>query len=63
LKSGEFCPASIQKITNFVDQAFEKAIKGESKDLADEIQDIFGVRGMRYDDFMFFFADIFVESV
>lgn len=33
------------------------------KSEADGILDLFGATGMRYDDFMFYFADNFVISV
>jgi len=63
LKSGSYCPTYIKNITDYVTTVYKTAESTGKKTDADAIQDIFGCKGMRYDDFMFFFADIFVESV
>jgi len=36
---------------------------GEGSELADTIFDIFEGEGMRYDDFMYYFSEIFVLTV
>jgi hypothetical protein len=57
-KSGEFCPNTISDITNYVDEAMK-----ENSEALEEIQSIFGSHGVRNDDFMFYFADIFTIGV
>ena len=63
LKSGKFCPEAIQVITKQLTIVFNQSTITGDTTKADEVLDVFEARGMRYDDFMFYFADIFVESV
>jgi anaerobic ribonucleoside-triphosphate reductase len=63
MRSGQICPETILNITNVVYNVFQNAIHYNNTEEADKIQELFQCKGMRYDDFMFFFADIFVESV
>ena len=59
VKSGAFCPKAIQDITKYVTDTF----KGTDQKKTNDILEVFDAKGMRTDEFMFYFADIFVESV
>jgi len=63
VKSGEFCPQMIQDTMKYVtDQGYARDA-GDSDNIIDTTLAGSGSEGMRTDDWMFFYADIFLESV
>jgi len=63
VKSGEFCPKMILKTQDFITIEGSKRVKGNTDNLIDLHLKDTPSAGMRTDDFMFYYADIFVESV
>jgi len=63
VKSGAFCPAMIQSSMEFVTTQGEFREAGFTDTVIDNTLRGTGSEGMRTDDWMFFYADIFVESV
>lgn len=63
LKSGEECPLSIQKSTLYVTAEGRKRDAGDSDNAIDRYLATTTTPNMRTDDFMFYYADVFVESV
>lgn len=63
LKSGEECPLSIQKSTLYVTAEGRKRDAGDSDNAIDRYLATTSTPNMRTDDFMFYYADVFVESV
>ena len=64
LKSGKFCPLAIQKSTAYITQQGVLRDKGTTDNAIDRfLNSSESSAGMRTDDFMFYYADIFVESV
>lgn len=63
LKSGEFCPLAIQKTIAYITEQGLLRDAGDQNTVIDELLKTSTSAGMRTDDFMFYYADIFVESV
>lgn len=61
VKSGDWCPAAIQRSTAYVDEQTKLYNEGKANEIESALPE--ECKGMRSDDFMFFYADIFVESV
>jgi len=63
MKSGPKCTIAIQNITSFVTDSFKEAMSGHDNKTALSILSTWQADWMRYDDFMFLFADTFVIGV
>lgn len=63
VKSGEACPLAIQKTVAYVTEQGYLRDDGDTDTVIDQFLDNTASQGMRTDDFMFYYADIFVESV
>jgi pimeloyl-ACP methyl ester carboxylesterase len=62
VKSGEECPQSIQDTMAWVTELGKKRDAGDTSTVIDQTLDE-STQGMRTDDWMFYYADIFLESV
>lgn len=63
LKSGDYCPLMIQQTIEFATQVGEDRDNGSTTTIIDALLQGTGAEGMRTDDWMFYYADIFLESV
>lgn len=63
LKSGEACPAAIQASQVYVTEQGELRKAGATDTIIDKTLQGTGAEGMDTEDWMFFYADIFLESV
>jgi hypothetical protein len=62
VKSGEECPRIIQDTMKWVTEVGKQRDAGDSGTVIDQTLDE-STQGMRTDDWMFYYADIFVEGV
>lgn len=63
MKSGPECVASIQQTIDYITLQGIARDAGDQNTVIDELLSTSSSAGMRTDDFMFYYADIFVESV
>lgn len=63
LKSGEDCPRRIQESVAYITAEGVLRDAGDTNTVIDELIGNSASAGMRSDDFMFYYADIFVEAV
>lgn len=63
MKSGPKCTQGIQNITDFVTDEFKKTQSGGDNKTALEILSTWESDGIRYDEFMYLFADAFAGMV
>jgi len=62
LKSGDWCPKIVEDLLVYLDVEAGLRSIGEANAITNALSHM-ELDGMRTDDFMFYFADIFVESV
>lgn len=61
--SGDYCPLTIQESMMYVTHQGKMRDSGEEYNIIDSTLEGTGSEGMRTDDWMFYYADIFLESV
>ena len=61
--SSDICPKVIHYLATNATYAFEEALNGGSTAEADMILAKFNATDIRYDDFAYFYADVFAEMV
>jgi pimeloyl-ACP methyl ester carboxylesterase len=63
LKSGQFCPDKINEFTAFIEKPVVQAMEGGPSEMADTMIGLFKGDGIKYDEFLFFSADMFIAYV